>query len=314
MSSNQNEKLDCDSLYTDLNRLKALLKQYTKEYRRACANEEKTDVFLTCRKMKSIIQKKMYCLQEKVISERTVLKRINALPDDKNNNYKDRLKEMIKHLGAKEAVSAAKELDSNCQCPSKKEILKKIAGLSVEQLAEIGKGMKVPTVIIVPDKSFFELAKAVDDASYPSRRESIHIDRKIKDEPTSGNVKVCIMDMVAELDLVFGQFDIANRSDSTRDLLEEAMFIHDFRLPEPREYITALYQTLRTGDYGKIIDFKNKNDGDAFTLIDSKPSQEERQIIGGLYLLNMGKPAFLYYSDNSKTSALRARPVFDLIK
>ncbi len=70
------------------------------------------------------------------------------------------------------------------------------------------------------------------------------------------------MDMIAELDLVFGRFNIADRANSRRDLFEDAMFTHDFRLPELREYITALYQTLRTGDYGKIIDITNKNDGD----------------------------------------------------
>ncbi len=42
--------------------------------------------------------------------------------------------------------------------------------------------LKVPTIIIVPNKSFFELAKAVDKASYPSRRQNIDIDRRNKDK------------------------------------------------------------------------------------------------------------------------------------
>ncbi len=90
------------------------------------------------------------------------------------------------------------------------------------------------------------------------------------------------------------------------------MRLNNFHLPGPREYITALFQSLKSGDSSKIIDLHGQ--ADCITLIDSNPSEGVRQIIGGVYVKSMGKPAFLFFPDNQETESLRARPVFDLIK
>ncbi len=191
---------------------------------------------------------------------------------------RENLLEMVSEENYNEAVATAKELDPNITVPTREKIIRNLIAMGPEKLEKIGTIMSKPGLIIVPDKSIFQITEAMDDNRHYDNQAEVDY----KDYwPWSGNpgkVSVSIVDMVQYAEVVPGQKPGEQRNDEQHGTCKKYFHDNGMSLVIDSQYAVAMQKSLRAYERAKkkgephpencIIDFYGE-ESKTITMFDS---------------------------------------------